>query len=361
VTQEEALELARDLYQGNPAAAPLLIQMVHGDPAESARAKAALKVLVPGADQWMKELPRAPKTRMLWQGIKAAVAALDRYDVGDFTGFLSTGLLKLDRRLRGGLLGGRMYLLGAPSGGGKTSFVHQLVSSAAETGPVLFITPEMSLESIARREIVRTSRTPEWDRNPWIVDRIRKSSAQAAHAAAASQILQQKRPIYMLDMTDVTMTEVEEAAKMIPKLGLVVIDYAQYVADEASNTPRYLQVGAVATRSVALSIRQGIPVLVSSQVNVTKGAGGRREYSFRETQKLQHSADTVLIFDVQWGEDENSGLRTVEESWFICEKQRDGPTFRLKVDYDPELYLIRDHDAPRTFGRGLLPPANVED
>jgi replicative DNA helicase len=86
------------------------------------------------------------------------------------------------------------------------------------------------------------------------------------------------------------MAEVEDEADALrrgPGLALIALDYAQLLADPDERTPRYLAVGNVAQRSVALAREFCVPVIIASQVNTTK-EGTKTVYSFRESQILEH-------------------------------------------------------------------------
>lgn len=305
-------------------------------------------------------LPQKPRLRALWEGTRAVLEELDRYSLGDFSDCTTTGLAKLDEKWYGGMRPGRMYLFGGGTGVGKTSFMQHVAYAAAkqDRGAVLFVSPEMSLESLNKREIVRRSGVSMWKRGPQVWDAKLREQAIAAHALAGSHIQHEKLPILILEELEVTMPVIEARAKDIGKLALVVIDYAQYVAGEsARNTPRYLQVGEVAERSVELAMRLQVPVLVASQVNVAKD-GNSRTYTFRESQILEHKAHAVLIFDVHWKQDEN-GNRAVERADLICTKNRDGSTFTLPVKYQPDIFQIDDETAQvyAPVRYDLTPPA----
>ena len=296
------------------------------------------------------------RLRPLWQGVRGAAEELDRFSLGDYGDRVGSGIPKLDRRLRGGMRAGEMLLIGAPTGGGKTSFVAQVAMSQAAKGrPVMLVSPEMSLETLAEREIIRRAGRKLWDRNPWTAHGPWRDSCVAAHTAAASELLDEKLPLLVLDQSDVSMTEIEETAREIPGLRLLVIDYAQQVAGDSNDSPRYLQVGDVGTRAVALAQALNIPVIVASQVNVTKD-GSKRGYSFRETAILEHKAHTVLIFDVEWNDDGEE--RTVSKATMVCTKHRSASAFRLQVRYDPATYSVTDLEPEsRPGGYALLPPA----
>jgi len=271
-------------------------------------------------------------------GLAEASAEMDRFEASDFSDRIQTGIPKLDRRLRGGLRGGQLTLLGAPSGGGKTTLVQQVAAVASRRGPVLFVTPEMSCAELAEREMVRRSGRQLWDRNPWTSPPETRGSARGAHMDAETQIATERPPIYILDRPDLTMLDVEEAAQQIPGLVLVAIDYAQQVATLDDARPRYLQVGDVGTRAVALAQRLKVPVIVASQVNVIK-EGSSKSFAFRETAILEHKAHNVLIFDVEW---EQGEFRKVKRAQICCTKQRSGQPFTLEVTYEPEIYRVSE-------------------
>jgi replicative DNA helicase len=286
------------------------------------------------------------ENRKLSDSIKAATVNLDRYEMGDFSQCTSTGLRTLDQKLGGGFHAGQVTLIGAPTGHGKTTLLVAMAAEASKRGPVLLVSPEMSAVELAQREIIRISRYPQWDRNPWKVTP-QKDEASRAHVLAANRILTEDLPLYCLDDLDVTMLDVEAAASELRfKTGaitMVAIDYAQEVADLDSKTPRYLQVGAVATRSIMLARELKIPVVIASQINQTKDHKGNVTQSFRESQILEHKSHNVLLFEVRWEESLTGEIRRMDKAEFVCRKQRNGPTFRLQVAYQPDVYRVSDY------------------
>jgi replicative DNA helicase len=311
----------------------------------------------PGLEEMPPEQkpPARRRSRLLADGVQAAMLELDRYQAKDFSHRVSSGIPSLDVRLRGGFAAGQLTALGAPSGGGKTSFIVQVCAHAATQGPVLLVSPEMGVDELAERELIRISKCPLWDRNPWTSNSLERDSACYGHSQASIQIRNERLPLHVLDEPDVTMLDVEEEALSIPGLRLVAIDYAQEVASEDDRTPRYMQVGQVAKRSVALARRLNIPVLIASQVNVTQEKGKPKAFTFRETAIIEQKAHNALILDVEW-DNEDDEVRKVKRVEFnngkatggariVCTKQRSGTAFRLPVEYVPETYTIRDFTA----------------
>lgn len=310
----------------------------------------------PGKPGTEAERPR-PRVRPLAAGVKGAISELDRFSQGDFSARVATGIGALDRKMRGGMRPGGMVLIGAPSGAGKTALAQQIAAFASKNGSVLFVSPEMDIEDLAEREIIRRSGRKVWDRNPWLGPGPLKESCIGDHARVAGELLREQPPIYILDQTDATMLDVWEAATEITNLRLVVIDYAQQVAGIDQRVPRYLQVGEVGAQSVEFAQRLKVPFLVCSQVNVMREKG-KRTYTFRETAVLEQKAAVVLILDVAY-RDAADGRRVVDEARLICTKHRGGPLFRVDVNYEPELYRISDEeeDAQQDLGLGASRPA----
>ena len=283
------------------------------------------------------------KGRKLSQSLSGAGDVLDRYQAGDFSRCVSTGLRSLDLRLGGGFHPGQVTLIGAPTGHGKTTLLAAMAAYASRKGPVLLVSPEMSATELAQREIIRWSGHEQWERNPW-KEHPNRAVAAEAHARAMNQILQEDLPLYCLDDLDVTMTDVEGCARELQfeagGIVAVFIDYAQEVAGMDDRTPRYLQVGQVATRSISLAREMSIPVVIASQINQSRDKQGNVVQTYRESNILEHKCHNSLLFELTWQEFENT--KTLDSAYFVCRKQRNGPMFRLQVDYRPEVYRVED-------------------
>lgn len=125
---------------------------------------------------------------------------------------------------------------------------------------------------------------------------------------------------------------------------MVIVDYAQEVADRGANVARYLAVGEVGKSAIKLGKELNIPVVVASQVNVFKGDGGATDYAFRETKDLEHRAHASMIMEIKRSQQVNQhGYHDVESARIFARKNRSGPLFDVPVDYRPATFLIADH------------------
>jgi replicative DNA helicase len=152
----------------------------------------------------------------------------------------------------------------------------------------------------------------------------------------------------MLDSPEATMDDVEKAAEELHRrhgsLALVLVDYAQQVADPDPRTPRYLTVGAVGGRGIEIARRFDCAVVVTSQVNVVQDAKGQgKSYTFRETALLEQKCHVGMILVVEWGES-NGGPRWVKRCILKSTKGRNISAFELPLRYEPALFSIEDED-----------------
>jgi len=285
------------------------------------------------------------KTSTIAENTGAALAALGRYSSGDNSDRIPWGIKKCDSAMRGGMLPGALYLLGAPSGHGKTTLLQSIgFHCARERGPVLFCSPEMSGAELAEREIIKMSGEQIGNIGPW-QNPVSRIEALGKMELASEKIRDESLPIHVVEETDITMMDIREIAKDMKTLSLIIVDYAQEIADRAA-TARYLAVGEVGKAAIILGKEFKVPVLVASQVNVGRGEGGVLDYSFRETKDLEHRAHASLIMEVKRSkEPNNKGFYDVVSTRIFARKNRSGAVFSVDVNYQPELFKIGDINA----------------
>ena len=277
---------------------------------------------------------------MMVDAIDDAIEELDKFSAGDFSDYVSTGLTTLDRRLGGGFRRGQMYLIGAPSGAGKTTLVTQFAMSAQRDGLAVIVSPEMSTRELTTREIVRRSRRPKWQRAPWAFAQTRQEAA-LDHADAAVKLMTERPNVAVFDKIDVKLEDVFLAVRAEAKrqrLSYIALDYAQQLADEESKESRHILVGKVGHQAIRMAREFDCPVVVTSQVNRFK-QGASYEYSFRESQILEHKAHVSLLFLVE--RDERGSVLSAK---FQARKGRDMSLFELDVAFDPATFTLEDYE-----------------
>jgi len=281
-------------------------------------------------------------TSLLADSMDSALHALSKFCNNDTSDRVPTGLSRIDYALRGGFMKGALYLLGAPSGDGKTTLLQNIaVFCARKRGPVLFVSPEMGERELAEREAVRVSGISINEIAPWKHPNHRLPKLVQMEEAAQI-IKKEKLPIHIIDDTDITMTDIGKIAEQIEKLKLIIVDYAQEIADRDTQTARYLAVGEVGKEAITLGKRLSVPVLVASQVNVfTEGTS--KNYAFRETKDLEHRAHCSMIMEIKRHKEPNRyGYFDIESARIFARKNRSGAIFSVEVDYDPALFTIKN-------------------
>jgi len=300
----------------------------------------------------------APEWSIPFSRAMAALAReIDRRVLGQPSGAIPSGITRLDENIGGGFKPGEVYLIGAPTGGGKTTIMQSIALNVATGNPdrnepgkrVLLVTPEMTLLEIGRRAVVRDVGAPF---EVW-----RDEDAAQPFILACARLM--GLPIVLADKVDITMPEVVAESVRLSRepegLGLVIIDYAQQVVDDSDPRARYLQVGDVAEKAVVIAKTLGIPVLIASQVNkVTPDKKGARPYyTFRESNKLEHKASVVLIFERRndfdpdappvLDRDGNVIEETDVDAKILCHKNRLGVQFgRVEVIWRKPLFRVVD-------------------
>jgi replicative DNA helicase len=282
------------------------------------------------------------RTTLIADNVDAALRSLTKYSANDIGDRIPTGLAKLDQALRGGFMPGALYLLGAPSGHGKTTLLQCVaVHCAKARGPVLLISPEMSSVELAEREAIRTAGVsihqiaPYRHPNERVPNLVRLGDA-------VETIKKERLPIHIVEDSNITMPVIGEIAARIKDLKLIIVDYAQEIAEREPTTARYLAVGAVGQDAIALGKNLKLPVLVASQVNVFRESGNL-DYSFRETKDLESRAHCSMIMEIKRSKAVNEfGYYDIESTRIFARKNRSGAIFSVELDYDPALFSIKN-------------------
>lgn len=287
----------------------------------------ALDALIEAAKPYSYDLPAGVVEMSDPKLVEATSRDTDAWISGSRVGLVTSGIKTLDDKIRGGFRAGDVYLVGALSGGGKTTLMQNFAAAAEKEAKVFFASPEMSSVSLLRREAVRRSRSDE--------------GSDAYYLELNSKIQKAPPRISLYTKIDATMKDISDAARAIPDLGLVIIDYLQLVADFEGRTPRYLQIAQVVQESLRIASDLSVPVLVSSQVNVTIGPGGEKVYTFRESQMPEHKAATVMIFERAEKFDMRAAPKP--EVWIrlVCQKNRHGEQFgAIDLTWIPRYFLV---------------------
>jgi replicative DNA helicase len=209
----------------------------------------------------------------------------------------------LNERIAGGLHAGRMYIIGARPGEGKSIVAHQAAEHAASLGhPAAIFSVEMGAAEVAGR-IVANGASIEMGE----ISR-RDLSARSWQQFSEYRERAQEFPLIINDRPDLTLGYIAaecRAHKRRGGLDVVVIDYLQLVKGER-NVSREQQVAGISRGLKQLSRELDIAVVVPAQLNRGPAARGKAMLSdLRESGGIEADADVVLLLARQVDEKDN--------------------------------------------------------
>ena len=261
------------------------------------------------------------------------------------TGRVYTGLAALDR-LTGGLRGGKMVVLGARPGVGKTALALQMaVHAARHTGPVLLVSLEMDAAEIVSRMVAA-----ECGVDLQALEAGELTDEQAKRASACYPAIS-ALPIRMAQNTSTPMQVRREAMAMKHSGGLsmVVIDYLQLMRSDEKMKSRYEEVTAISREIKLLAMDLHVPILALSQFNRQSEGGYGKKKSMPTMAEAKDSGaieQDANLFLVQYAPEEPAEEGPDWQAYHMCkangwewqvlkvEKNRQGRTGAIPMAFD---------------------------
>lgn len=232
-----------------------------------------------------------------------------------------TGFSAIDKELSdtkeepGGLVPKGLYVIGAISAIGKSTFVLQIADQMATQGiPVLYATLEMTTEELASKSISRytatmaTGATPERmkksemgvrSRNRWkhytSAEQAHIMNAQAAYSLNGTgkiAFLEQK-PGERISVSDIRITalEMKEKAGESP---VVVVDYLQLLPPTDTHATDKANMDMAITDMKSLAMELSAPVICISSFNRSSYTAKVSTAAFKESGAIEYTADAVI-------------------------------------------------------------------
>lgn len=283
---------------------------------------------------------------------------VDHYNAlaeGTVTPGISTGLPGLDEALGGGMWPGKVIVIAARPGVGKTSLAQQILLHAAEAGHTgLLLSQEMERMELVDRAVANLGSigysrllngklsNPEWQRLGPAVDKL----------AAL--------PFAIDDQAALTLHDIRTKAFAIKGLRLLAIDYVQLCA-APKGAPRHLTRNDVLTeisRGIkALAKDLGLTVLLLSQLNrdVEKRSSPEPTLAdLRESGAIEQDADVIAFL---WRMREYEDHRLIACS--LPKNRQSKPGAKLGLDF--EGHYQRWRDSAEKVGNNGSGAGNAQD
>lgn len=324
VIERAALRRARDRLEE--------AQALLSEPGETPEKLERIAALVQGLDS--SNARRKP--RHIASVLQDVVDVVDRTQTGEDPAW-ATGLCDLDGHMNGGLRPGKLVLLAARPGVGKSSLSMQIAKRMAEGGrPTLALSQEMESVEVAQRLVANAGRVDygRLQRHRGMDD---ESWARATTAIDGLSEL----PLWIDDEPAQSMRAMAAKARQIKGLKVLVVDYLQLCVGEGDN--RTQAVGSVSRGLKALAKEMGICIIALSQLNrAVEQRPDRRPVlaDLRDSGEIEQDADSI-IFLWPLSVDDASGLAQIG-----CEvaKNRQGKrgAFALGFDGSTQLWVASD-------------------
>lgn len=214
---------------------------------------------------------------------------------GDVPAAWPTGIPALDSALNGGVRPGRVYVVAARPGIGKSSLSLQIARHLAAAGyPGLVLSQEMPEDEVFDRAVAAAGHVDlgglmsgELRGDGW--DRVTEG------VEALSGL-----PLFIDDQGGLTLHDVQCKARLVPGLRVIVLDYLQLCSGSAntSDANRNAQIEELSRGMKALAKEMGVAVIELSQLNrqVEQRATKRPTLAdLRDSGAVEQDADAVIF------------------------------------------------------------------
>lgn len=266
-----------------------------------------------------------------------------------------TGIADLDR-MTGGFRGGKLIVLGARPGVGKTALALSMAKHVARhTGGVLIVSLEMDASEIMARLYASESGVDVQDLESGRLS----DKALDTFATYGPQLAQ--LPIRIAERASTPMQIRREAQKIAERDGLamVVVDYIQLMRSDNKHSSRYEEVSEISRELKLLAMDLGVPVLALTQFNRSSEGGktfAKRAPTMAEAKDSGSIEQDANVFIVQYAPDSPGDDPYAQHACTVCdtygwqwqtlivEKNRQGRTGALSVGFDRAHMVFHNFD-----------------
>lgn len=289
---------------------------------------------------------------------EALMAFLDSLSASK-TGRVYTGIAALDA-LTGGLRGGKMVVLGARPGVGKTAMAIQMaVHAARHTGPVLIVSLEMDEAEIMSRIVAAESGVDVQALETGELTDEQTDKASATYAEIS------RLPIRIATRATTPLQVRREAMAMQENGGLamVLIDYIQLMRADGRHATRYEEVSAISREIKLLAMDLGVPVIALTQFNRQSEGGGWKGKKTMPTMAEAKDSGSIEqdanLFLIQYEPEEPDKQSDAWQAYHMCQangwawqvlaiaKNRQGRTGSISLAFDKPHMRFKSIDLRR--------------
>lgn len=231
------------------------------------------------------------KPRHIADVLLEVTSVVDKAQSGDDPAW-STGLHDLDRHMNGGLRPGKLVLLAARPGVGKSSLSMQIARRMAQAGrPTLVLNQEMEAVEVGQRLVANEGLVDygQLQRHQGLDD------AGWGNAISACESLREL-PLWIDDEPAQSLRAMAAKARQVKGLKVMVVDYLQLCVGEGDN--RTQAVGSVSRGLKAMAKELGICIIALSQLNrAVEQRPDKRPMlaDLRDSGEIEQDADAIIF------------------------------------------------------------------
>ena len=208
---------------------------------------------------------------------------------------IPTGLTTLDKRLGGGISGGKLVIIGARPAVGKSALLSSIALQALAQGKrVLYVSLEMEPREIISRMMASLANVSAAKMEAHELTEEENDRVVEAYSVFNGDALH-------ISQKAVTPALVRKAALKVKAKGgldMICIDYLQLMKSGGKVNGRTEEVGEISRALKLLAMELGVPVLAAAQVNRASTQGEDRAprlSELRESGSIEQDADVVLL------------------------------------------------------------------
>lgn len=256
----------------------------------------------------------------------------------------TTGVYGLDKKT-GGMRPGHVWLLGADTSWGKSSFAIMLADvNMAQGKRVLIVSTEDASSLYGDRLMVRRARV---DAERFRDRKLLPKEMQMVTDVAAKAL---PMPVFL----DCIGEKVERAAKRIEKaineldIDMVILDYLQELRAEKRTQDRRNEVADVASAVRTIIKRANKTGIILSQITVSEGKKYPDKHSIRESRDVSNGAEVILLGFTPKEQITTKSGTTIDagQKCVLVDKAKDGTTGAVAMQWDPDSACFDEIEDP---------------
>lgn len=260
---------------------------------------------------------------------------------------IQTGIGAIDKRIGGGLSGGKLVVIGARPAVGKSALLSSIALNAINHGKrVLYVSLEMEPREIISRMMACMAHV--------------SAAKMEAHELTEEEQLRLaetyglfRGDCLFISQKAVTPSLLRKAAlktKAKGGLDMVCVDYLQLMHSDSKSRGRTEEVGEISRALKLLAMELGVPVLTAAQVNRASAQGVDRApmlSELRESGSIEQDADIVFLMHKPQTAEIITGISHMQ---IYVAKNRQGSCGKIDMTFQGD--YMRFMEVENRFGEG---------